>query len=186
MQLSLSHVPTDANNLLTIAEVALSPLGRVVFISKHSLMLGLATSVFQFILELRGWRGVVHSAVHVRDLKIFLDDPGPFLIAVSNESRAIALNGLAPEIAVVDIDANLVTIKNPHPKALSTGTAREKARRRLELAIGNVGYYSVPVELTEAFPGGRFRPFSEVSYPSASPIRTTPPTHTPCLFFTPG
>ena len=35
-------------------------------------------------------------------------------------------------------------------------------RKQLEQAIGVVGLNSVPVELTESYPGGRFRPFSVV------------------------
>lgn len=109
-------------------------------------------------------RCVPHSS-GVRTLLIRCSqDPGPYLIAIPSESRAAALADLPPEVAVVDIDSNLVTIKAPQPGALSSGSAREKARRRLEAAIGQVGgaYYGVPAELTEAFPAGRFRPFSEV------------------------
>jgi hypothetical protein len=83
----------------------------------------------------------------------------------------------------VDLDSNSVRIQRPHPGALSTGSTREKARKRLSDAIGNVSaYYTTPAEvslslsclkfvadtisrlqLMEAFPAGRFRPFSDVS-----------------------
>ncbi|ORY73405.1 hypothetical protein BCR35DRAFT_354095 [Leucosporidium creatinivorum] len=152
-----------ADNLLTIAEIALSPLGRVLFVSRHSIMLGLAVSTFQHILELRGWRGITHSTVHARDLKLFVEDPGPWLIGIPILSRSIALSSLPPEVAIVDLDTNSVTCSRVFPGARSTGSAREKARKKLEAAIGSVGsFWGVPSEITEAFPSGRFRPFSEV------------------------
>lgn len=96
-------------------------------------------------------------------LTYLAQDPGPWLIAIPSLSRSIALADLPPEVVVVDLDSNSVICAHPHPGALSTGSAREKARRRLEAAIGTVGaYFSVPVEITEAFPAGRFRPFSDV------------------------
>lgn len=83
-------------------------------------------------------------------------------MAVPSQLRSLALNGLAPEIAVVDLDANLVTCSSPGD-ALSRGSARVKARRKLEVAAANVGpLFATPTELHEAFPGGRFRPHCEV------------------------
>ncbi|GAA5887585.1 hypothetical protein JCM6882_001460 [Rhodosporidiobolus microsporus] len=152
-----------ADNLLTIAELALAPLGRVIFLSRNSLMLGLATLTFQAILEPRGWRGLVHSTAHARDLRIYLEDPGPFLIGVPFASRSLALSSLAPEVVVVDLDSNSVTCSKPTSGALTTGAVRDKARRKLEAAIGNFGgQYGVPRELEETFPGGRFRPLCSV------------------------
>jgi len=100
---------------------------------------------------------------HVRDLRIHLEDPGPWIIGVPSASRVIALTDLSPEVVVVDLDSNVVTCGNPSPSAVTTGAPRDKARRRLEGAIGNVGsYFSVPLSIVEAFPNGRFKPFSEV------------------------
>ncbi|KAM0755981.1 hypothetical protein T439DRAFT_351711 [Meredithblackwellia eburnea MCA 4105] len=153
----------DADNLLTIAEAALAPLGRVLFISNYPVMLGLATSVFNFILEERGWKGLVHSTAHSRDVRILVEDPGPWLLSIPGQSRFVALGDLPPEIAVVDLDSNSVRIQRPHPGSISTGSIREKARKRLADAIGlPSSYYHIPSEFHEAFPGGRFRPFSEV------------------------
>ncbi|KAK4701078.1 hypothetical protein P7C70_g5159, partial [Phenoliferia sp. Uapishka_3] len=168
-------------------QIALAPMGRVLFISSHSVMLGIATSVFKHILEQRGWRGPVHSIVHSRDLRIYVEDPGPWLLAIPSQSRFIALGDLhvstslpkiepqdgltnidpslpgQPEIAVVDLDSNSLRVKSIHPGALSTGSTREKMRKRLTEAIGNVSpYFTVSQDLFEAFPAGRFRPFSDV------------------------
>ncbi|SCV71006.1 BQ2448_3768 [Microbotryum intermedium] len=152
-----------ADNLLTIAEIALSPLGRVLFVSAHPIMLSLATFTFQYILELRGWRGLVYPAVAARDIKIYLEDPGPWLMGVTSLCRSIALVDLPPEVVVVDLDFNAVNCDRPQPGSITSGPLRDKARKRLETAIGNVaGYYGVPSDLVEAFPAGRFRPFDKV------------------------
>ncbi|KAI5480077.1 hypothetical protein MNV49_002042 [Pseudohyphozyma bogoriensis] len=150
----------DADNP---AEVALSPLGRVLLISAHPVMLGIAAEAFRVILERQGWKGAVHPTVHARDLKLFVEDPGPWLIAIPSESRAIALTDISPEVAIVDLDQNSVIVRNTSPGALLSGSAREKARTRLANAINvSSSYFCVPPELQEAFPVGRFRPFSAV------------------------
>ncbi|GAA5895118.1 hypothetical protein JCM5296_000885 [Sporobolomyces johnsonii] len=151
------------DNLLSIAELALAPLGRILLISRHSIMLGVATLTLQLILEKRGWKGLVFPVAHARDLRIYLEDPGPWLCGVPSTSRSVALAGLPPEVVVVDLDTNVVTCAKPSPSSVSSGAAREKSRRRLESAIGTVGpYFSVPLSIVEAFPAGRFRPFSDV------------------------
>jgi hypothetical protein len=145
-------------------------------------MLNIAVETFRYLLELRGWRGLVHGSVAARDVKIYLEvrdparspdiwlevsliyskDPGPYLLGLSTQCRPVA-SSPPPEVCVVDLDTDSVACHNPHPGALSRGSAREKLRKRLEMAIGNVGHYhGVPSELQEAFPGGRFRPFSQV------------------------
>ncbi|GAA5913516.1 hypothetical protein JCM8208_000697 [Rhodotorula glutinis] len=152
-----------ADNLLTIAELALAPLGRVIFLSRHQIMLSLATMAYQKILEMRGWKGLAFPAVHLRDLKLFLEDPGPWLLGLHISSSTSSLvDSLSPDIVLVDLDANLVSCSRPFPGAVSTGSTRDKARKRLEAVLGNVGRNEVPLELVEAFPGGRFRPFSMV------------------------
>ncbi|GJN91622.1 hypothetical protein Rhopal_004645-T1 [Rhodotorula paludigena] len=160
-----------ADNLLTIAELALAPLGRILFLSKHSIMLCLATMAFQTILELRDWKGLVLPTCHARDLKLFLEvgpgadvsDPGPWLLGLpTSPANASLLSSLAPEIVLVDLDSNLVSCARPFPGAVSTGSVRDKARKRFEGVVGTVDRHEVPLELVEAFPGGRFRPFSMV------------------------
>jgi hypothetical protein len=89
-------------------------------------------------------------------------DPGPWLIGVPSASLPLALADLSPEVVLVDLDNNAVTCSQPASNAVTTGAMRDKARRRLEAAIGDVGRYGVSAELVEAFPSGRFRPFSTV------------------------
>ncbi|KAL8283666.1 hypothetical protein RQP46_005461 [Phenoliferia psychrophenolica] len=86
-------------------------------------------------------------ALDADTLLTIAEDPGPWLIAIPTQSRLIALADLPPEVAVVDLDSNAVRVLRPHPGALSTGTTREKARKRLSDAIGNVSsYYAIPEE----------------------------------------
>lgn len=88
-------------------------------------------------------------------------DTGPWLIGVPFSARAL-LADLSPDVAVVDLDNNLVSCTEPPSGALSKSPARDKLLRSLEAAVGNVGRNFVPREVAEAFSHGRFRPFSLV------------------------
>ncbi|GAA5870276.1 hypothetical protein JCM16303_001947 [Sporobolomyces ruberrimus] len=150
-----------ADNILSIVELALAPQGRVLFVSRHSIMLSIATCTLQLIIERRGWNGLIHPRIHLRDLRIYLEDPGPWIVATESASRPLALRDLPPEIVEVDLDTNTVTCSSP--SALSKGGFRDRARRRLQLAVGNPDdHFAVPLSIVEAFPFGKFRPFSEV------------------------
>ncbi|KAG0147218.1 hypothetical protein CROQUDRAFT_656323 [Cronartium quercuum f. sp. fusiforme G11] len=154
--LSLSHI-------VSIYELALSPMGRVVFFSRYPAMLNMAVETFRVLLELRGWQGLCQSVVHARDVKIYLEDPGPFLLGMNSQLRPIVASGTPPEIMIVDIDTDNIICQKPHPQAFSKGNVRLKIERRLEEVLGTLGgVRGVPSEFHEAFPGGRFRPFSAV------------------------
>ncbi|KAH9812207.1 AEX-3 domain-containing protein [Melampsora americana] len=150
------------SNLVSIYELALSPMGRVVFFSRYPAMLNMAVETFRVLLELRGWQGLCQSIVHARDVKIYLEDPGPYLLGMNSQLRPITAN--APqEVMIVDLDTNNITCPKPHPQAYSKGQTRIKIERKLEEVIGTLGgVRGVPPEFHEAFPGGRFRPFSAV------------------------
>ncbi|GEM06406.1 DENN domain protein [Rhodotorula toruloides] len=149
------------DNMLTIAELALAPSGKIAFISRHDLLLDLSIYVFQQVLEGQGWKGLVQASAHVRDLPVYLDDSGPWLIGVPYSARNLLAN-LAPDVIVVDLDNNLVTCSEPPAGTLSKSPARDKLLRALEAAVGNVGRNFVPREVVEAFSHGRFQPFSLV------------------------
>ena len=170
----------NADNLLSALEIALSPLGRVVFFSAHPALLSIACAAFRQICEHRGggWNGVVHASVHARDFRILTEDPGPYLLACHSLMRPIA-GDLAPEICIVDLDVDRVECAKPFPGAISTGSVRARFRAKLEAAIGPVGpHRGPPLELREAFAGGRFCPWSDVWVDGASggsTERLTPP-----------
>lgn len=77
-----------------------------------------------------------------------VQDCGPYLLAMPSQNRNIALVDLPPEVAVVDLDTNQVVVQKAHPTALSTGSSREKARKRLIAAIAPPPHFAVPAELT--------------------------------------
>jgi hypothetical protein len=50
-------------------------------------MLQIAVSTIKYLVELRGWNGVALQAVHSRDAKIYIDDPGPWILGLATETR---------------------------------------------------------------------------------------------------
>ncbi|SPO23632.1 uncharacterized protein UTRI_03840_B [Ustilago trichophora] len=149
------------DNVLTICEIALAPAGRVLFMSRHPALMGMAVETIKYLVELCGWKGVAHQNCHARDVRIYLEDPGSWLIAINTELRSI----IKPpkEVCIVDLDINFVNCPRPPLKAPSKGAARDKKRRKLIAALGfSSADYIIPREYVEAFPSGRFRPLSKV------------------------
>lgn len=64
-------------------------------------MLGVAVLTIKYLVELRGWSGVALAAVHSRDAKIYIDDPGPWIIGLATEARY----AIRPpsEVCVIDL-----------------------------------------------------------------------------------
>ena len=116
------------DNILTICEIALAPNGRVLFMSRHPALLGLAVETIKYFVELRGWQGVANQNCHARDVKIYLEDPGTWIISISTELRSIVKP--AKEVCVVDLDINYVNCPSPPAGAPSTKGLREKRKRK--------------------------------------------------------
>ncbi len=149
------------DNVLTICEIALAPAGRVLFMSRHPALMGMAVETIKYLVELCGWKGVAHQNCHARDVRIYLEDPGSWLIAINTELRSIVKP--PKEVCMVDLDINFVNCPRPPLKAPSKGAARDKKRRKLIAALGfSSADYLTPREYVEAFPSGRFRPLSKV------------------------
>ena len=150
------------DNILTICEHAIAPCGRVLFYSRHPALLGLAVETIKYLVEMRGWKGVSNQNCHARDVKIYLEDPGSWIIAVNTELRSIAK--AAREVCVVDLDINFVNCPRPPQGVPSSKGLRERRRKRLQSAFGSLSpEYAPPREYVEAYPGGRFRPLSNIS-----------------------
>ena len=64
-------------------------------------MLGIAVMTVKYLVELRGWNGVALTAVHSRDAKIYIDDPGPWIMGLATEARYAVRP--PPEVCVVDL-----------------------------------------------------------------------------------
>ncbi|KAJ7900342.1 AEX-3 domain-containing protein [Mycena olivaceomarginata] len=152
----------NIDNILTICEIALAPTGRVLFFSRHPAMLGIAVSTIKYLVELRGWNGIALPAVHSRDAKIYVEDPGPWIMGLSTEARYSIRP--APEVCVCDLDINYLSCPSPPPGAVSVKQQREKYRQKLLTAFDSHYHpdHSVPSEFKEAFPAGRFRPVCKI------------------------
>ncbi|KIY52728.1 hypothetical protein FISHEDRAFT_8434, partial [Fistulina hepatica ATCC 64428] len=162
----------NIDNILTCCEIALSPTGRVLFFSRHPAMLGVAVNTIKYLVELRGWNGIALPAVHSRDAKIYIDDPGPWIMGLATEARYSVRP--SSEVCVVDLDINYLSCSSPPPGCISVKAQREKYRKIIldsfsgTDAVGNPtgAYYhpdnSIPSEFKEAFPAGRFRPVCKI------------------------
>ncbi|TFY80724.1 hypothetical protein EWM64_g3288, partial [Hericium alpestre] len=146
----------NIDNVLTICEDA------SFFFSRHPAMLGIAVSTIKYLVELRGWNGIALQAVHSRDAKIYIDDPGPWIIGLATEARyAVRPPG---EVCICDLDINYLSCPSPPPGVVSTKQQRERYRQRLLTAFEPHYHpdHSVPSEFKEAFPAGRFRPVCKI------------------------
>ncbi|KAF7306924.1 DENN domain-containing protein [Mycena indigotica] len=154
------------DNILTICEIALAPTGRVIFVSRHPAMLGIAVATTKYLVELRGWNGIALPAVHSRDAKIYVEDPGPWIMGLATEARYSVRP--APEVCVVDLDINYLSCPSPPAGAVSVKQQREKYRQKLLAAFDSHYHpdHSIPrrvtIEFKEAFPAGRFRPVCKI------------------------
>ncbi|KIK70981.1 hypothetical protein GYMLUDRAFT_185209 [Collybiopsis luxurians FD-317 M1] len=152
----------NIENILTICEIALAPTGKILFFSRHPAMLGIAVMTIKYIVELRGWNGVALPAVHSRDAKIAVDDPGPWIIGLATEAKySVRPN---PDVCLCDLDINSVNCLSPPAGCVSTKQQREKYRQRLQAAFDQHYHpdHSIAVEFKEAFPAGRFRPICKI------------------------
>ncbi|KAF8324720.1 AEX-3 domain-containing protein [Cantharellus anzutake] len=153
----------NLDNILTICELALAPTGRILFLSRHLAMLGIAVCTIKYLCELRGWNGVSMPTVHARDAKIYLEDPGPWIIGMPTETRYITT--ILPEVCVCDLDINYVNCSAPPLGVVSVRAQRDKSRRTLMAAFNSYFHpdHSIPSEFKEAFPAGRFRPLCKIT-----------------------
>ncbi|KAK7064234.1 DENN domain-containing protein [Favolaschia claudopus] len=152
----------NIDNILTICEIALAPTGRILFLSRHPAMLGIAVATIKYLVELRGWNGIALPAVHSRDAKIYVEDPGPWIMGLSTEARYSVRP--APEVCVCDLDINYLNCPSPPPGTVSVKQQRDKYRQKLLAAFDSHYHpdHSVPSEFKEAFPAGRFRPVCKI------------------------
>ena len=67
-------------------------------------MLGIAVNTIKYLVELRGWSGIALPAVHSRDAKIYIDDPGPWIMGLATEGR-YSIRPSA-EVCICDLDIN--------------------------------------------------------------------------------
>lgn len=152
----------NIDNILTICEIALAPTGRILLFSRHPAMLGIAVHTIKYLVELRGWNGVALATVHSRDAKIYIDDPGPWIMGLATEARYCVRP--PPEVCIVDLDINYLSCPAPPPGVVSSKQQRDKYRQKLLTAFEPHYHpdHCVPSEFKEAFPAGRFRPVCKI------------------------
>ncbi|KAH8120321.1 AEX-3 domain-containing protein [Phellopilus nigrolimitatus] len=152
----------NIDNILSICEIALAPTGRILFFSRHPATLGIAVATIKYLVELRGWNGIALPAVHARDARIYIEDPGPWIIGMGAEMRYAVRP--PPEVCICDLDINYLSCAAPPPGCLSVRQQRDKYRAKLLSAFGEFYHpdHSVPIEFKEAFPAGRFRPICKI------------------------
>lgn len=68
----------------------------------------IAVSTIKYLVELRGWNGIALPAVHSRDAKIYIDDPGPWIMGLATEARYSIRP--APEVCVCDLYVDLCMV----------------------------------------------------------------------------
>lgn len=143
-------------------------------------MLGVAVSTIKYLVELRGWSRITLPAVHTRDVKIYLDDPGLWIVGMAAEVRYVVR--VTPEVCLVDLNINYVNCSSPPPGAISGKAQREKYRRRLAAAFDSYFHadYSIPSEFKEAFPAGHSGVWRR-SRAAAGRARASPGRTLPCL-----
>ncbi|KAL1406980.1 hypothetical protein Q8F55_006393 [Vanrija albida] len=158
----------DIDHILTCVEVALTNSGRVIFCSRHPGMLGTAVDTLKYIVELRGWDGIALPNIHTRDTTFIVEDPGPYIIGIATEARYLVTP--PPEVVVVDLDTNSLTVKSLPAAALPSRQKREKARHRLMSALGHTypSEHSVAIDYRATFPKGIFRNINNVTH---GPVR---------------
>jgi hypothetical protein len=64
-------------------------------------ILQIAVSTVKYLVELRGWNGIALPAVHSRDAKIYIDDPGPWIMGLATEARYSIRP--APDVCICDL-----------------------------------------------------------------------------------
>ncbi|KAG6900135.1 hypothetical protein C0993_002480 [Termitomyces sp. T159_Od127] len=138
------------------------PLFKCLNIDNILTICEIAVFTIKYLVELRGWNGISLPAVHSRDAKIYIDDPGPWIMGLATEARYSIRP--APEVCVCDLDINYLSCPVPPSGVISMRHQRDKYRQRLLAAFDSHYHpdHSVPSEFKEAFPAGRFRPVCKI------------------------
>ncbi|ORY21289.1 AEX-3 domain-domain-containing protein [Naematelia encephala] len=169
----------DIDHILICVDVALSNSGRIIFCSKHPAMLNLAVNTMKYIVELRGWSGIVQPILHARDTTFVVEDPGPYILGMPTECRFMI--PIPSEVVIIDIDSNSLTCKSPPANVVTPKIKRDKAKARVMAAFGP-GFpndRSVPMEFKVSYPKGCFRNFNKMIHGAERPTflgeRLAPP-----------
>ncbi|KAL2063210.1 hypothetical protein VTL71DRAFT_5014 [Oculimacula yallundae] len=139
-------------NIVGVIEAALSPTGRIVFISYYPAMLTIAAETIRYCVRVCEWSGLFVPVVHARHAKELVQEPGPYILGITAECRSLFT---APTDAlVVYLDSNSVLNSSP-PTALSAGQRTKMVNRMTQALNGDVTHSGVPKHIRSAYDGGK-------------------------------
>jgi hypothetical protein len=131
--------------MIAMIEAALSPKGRIVFTSQHPAMLTIACEVIRHYIKT--WHGLYVPVVYSGHVQQLLDEPAPYMLGVTKQSRA--LSSAPRDALVIDLDMHRIYTSRP-PGALSP-RQRKKYAALLTTALGKVDHDGPPLHLQTAY-----------------------------------
>lgn len=131
--------------LIAIAEAALSPKGRIAFTSQHPAILTIACETIRHYTKT--WSGLYVPIVYGGHVQQLLDEPAPYILGVTKQSRA--LSSAPRDALVVDLDMHRIYTSRP-PGSLSPRQRKKYAALLVE-ALGKVDHDGPPLHLQTAY-----------------------------------
>ncbi|RMD40153.1 hypothetical protein DV735_g4983, partial [Chaetothyriales sp. CBS 134920] len=135
----------STRNLLGVIEAALSPEGRIILTSHHLSILTIAAETIRFYL--RTWTGLYSPVAYGRHAQELVDEPGPYILGFSKQSRP--LYNAPKDALVVDLDYDRIFTSAP-PSSLSQ-RQRAKYASILAQATHGASIEGVPSHLCSAY-----------------------------------
>lgn len=142
-----------------VIEAAVSATRRIIFVSHYPAMLTVATETIRHCIRVYEWSGLYVPVVHARHAKELVQEPGPYMLGITNECRTLFT---APSDAlVIDLDRNYVMTSSP-PTVLSSGQRAKMISRLTNALSGDVAPSGVPTHLKSAYGGGKLIPAGQI------------------------
>ncbi|KAF3156787.1 hypothetical protein TWF225_012025 [Orbilia oligospora] len=146
-------------NIVGVIEAALSPTRRIIFVSHYPAILTVAAETIRHCVRVYEWSGLYVPLVHARHAKDLVQEPGPYILGFTAESRSLFS---APNDAlVVDLDRNFVLTSSP-PSVWTPGQRTKMISRLTQALNGDVSPTGVPTHLRSAYAGGKLVPAGQI------------------------
>ena len=133
------------SQVIAILEAALSRKGRIVFTSSHLAMLTVACESIRHYIK--SWSGLYVPVVYGNHVQQILDEPAPYMLGVTKQSRA--LSSAPRDALVIDLDMHRIYTSRP-PGSLSP-RQRKRYSAMLAEALGKVDHDGPPAHLQTAY-----------------------------------
>lgn len=146
-------------NIVGILETALSPRGRVLFMSRYPAILNIASESVRLACRVYEWTGLYVPVAHCSAVKSLVNETGPYIIGITSECRD--LFEAPADSLLIDLDRGMVRTQCP-PVVFSKASSRQKFVSRLSAALGNYETNGVPEHLRLAYPGNQLTPEGQV------------------------